>query len=137
MSAVIDRLVQAVNRHDVDGMVSCFTGDYVNETPVHPLRGFTGRDQVGVNWTQIFRGVPDIEAVVLDRAEHNDKVWTEWDMSGTRSEDGGRFLMRGIVIFTVRGDAISYARFYLEPAEVTSGDVNAHTQRVVTGKEST
>jgi hypothetical protein len=137
MSAVIDRLVQAVNQHDLEGLVSCFTDDYVNETPVHPLRGFTGRDQVRANWTQIFRGVPDLEAVVLDRAEKDDKVWTEWEMSGTRSEDGGRFLMRGVVIFAVRGAALSSARFYLEPVEVTSGDVDAHTRRVVTGKEST
>ncbi len=136
MSAVIDRLVHAVNGHDLEGLVSCFANDYVNETPVHPRRGFTGNGQVRTNWTQIFAGVPDIEAAVLRRAESDDHVWTEWEMSGTRSEDGGAFLMRGVVIFEIGGDVISSARFYLEPAEQASGDVDAHTRRVVTGRES-
>ena len=136
MSDVVDRLVQAVNRHDLDALVSCFADDYVNETPVHPQRGFTGRDQVRSNWTQIFAGVRDIEAVVLRRAESDDLVWTEWDMAGTRREDAGPFLMRGVVIFGIRGDVISSARFYLEPAEEASGDVDAHTRRVVTGRET-
>lgn len=136
MSAVIDRLIHAVNEHDLDGLVSCFANNYVNETPTHPLRGFTGNDQVENNWTQIFAGVPDIEAAVLRRAEGDDQVWTEWELSGTRAEDGGPFLMRGVVIFRISGDVISSARFYLEPAESASGDVDAHTRRVVTGEES-
>jgi hypothetical protein len=136
MGAVIDELLQAVNEHDLEGVVACFAVDYANETPVHPQRGFTGSDQVRTNWSGIFAGVPDIEAAILRRAESDDQVWTEWEMSGTRSQDGGAFLMRGVVIFGIRSDVISSARFYLEPAEVTSGDVDAHTHRVVTGKEA-
>lgn len=136
MGTVIDRLLRAVNEHDLEGLVSCFAHDYVNETPVHPLRSFTGNDQVRRNWTQIFGGVRDIDAAIIRRAESADVVWTEWDMSGTRSEDGGAFLMRGVVIFEIRGDLISAARFYLEPAEEASGDVNAHARRVATGKET-
>jgi hypothetical protein len=59
-----------------------------------------------------------------------DTVWTEWDISGTRG-DGASFLMRGVVIFSVTNAAITSARFYLEPVEEASGDVNAHTHRVV------
>ena len=36
------RLLQATNDHDVDGIVACFTDDYVNVTPCHPARSFTG-----------------------------------------------------------------------------------------------
>lgn len=136
MDAVIDQLVQAVNGHDLESLVSCFADDYLNVTPVHPQRGFTGSDQVRTNWTHIFAGVPDIEATILRRAVSEDSVWTEWEMSGTRSEDGGLFLMRGVVIFGVRGDVIASARFFLEPAEELSGDVDAHTRRLVVGKES-
>ncbi len=39
--------------------------------------------------------------------------------------------MRGVVLFGVTDDAITSARFYLEPVEETSGDVDLHTQRVV------
>lgn len=136
MSAVIDRLLQAVNGHDLGALVSCFADDYVNETPAHPQRGFTGSDQVRTNWTQIFASVPDVEATVLRRSENDDRVWTEWEMSGTRSEDDRPFLMRGVVIFGIRGDVISSARFYLEPADETGGNVDVHTRRVVTGKET-
>jgi len=134
MNSVVERLVGAVNAHDLDGLVACFAEDYLNETPVHPLRGFTGNEQVRTNWSQIFGGVRDIEARVLRTAEDGDHVWTEWDMSGTRT-DGGPFAMRGVVIFGVSGDLISSARFYLEPVEEITGDVDAHTHRVVTGKE--
>lgn len=136
MSAVIDRLMQAVNGYDLEGLVACFADDYVNETPVHPQRGFRGSDQVRMNWTQIFAGVVDLQAALLRRVESDDQVWTEWDMSGTRRGDGGPFRMRGVVIFGIRSEVISSARFYLEPAEEASGDVDAHTRRVVTGKET-
>lgn len=136
MTSVVDRLVQAVNGHDLETLVSCFADRYVNETPAHLQRGFTGSDQVRKNWTQILAGVPDIEAAVLRRAHTADRVWTEWEMAGTRSEDGGPFMMRGVVIFEIRSNVIASARFYLEPVEHTSGDVDANTQRVVTNKES-
>jgi hypothetical protein len=42
----------------------------------------------------------------------------------------------GVVIFGVADAAIASARFYLEPVEETSGDVDAHTRRVV-GTSST
>lgn len=127
---VLNRLLRAVNDHDLDALVSCFAPDYVNETPAHPERGFRGNHQVRRNWTQILAGVPDLRAQVPRRAGAGDQLWTEWEMSGTRS-DGAAFLMRGVVIFETGDDVIRSARFYLEPVEVTSGDVDAHTHRVV------
>ena len=121
--AVIDRLLQATNDHDLDALVDCFASDYVNETPVHPLRGFTGSEQVRLNWRQIFAAVPDLVAAVAARAEVGGTVWTEWQMAGTRG-DGTPHLMRGVIIFTVQDDRISTARFYLEPVETSTGDVN-------------
>ena len=43
--ATIDRLVRATNDHDLERLVDCFEPGYRNETPAHPARGFTGRDQ--------------------------------------------------------------------------------------------
>jgi ketosteroid isomerase-like protein len=126
---VLDRLLAALNDHDLDAMVSCFAEDYVNVTPVHPRRGFQGQGQVRVNWTQIFAAVPDIRAQVLQSTRDGDALWTEWDMEGQRA-DGAPFQMRGVVIFGVAGDTIGSARFYLEPTEDASGDVDAHTRRV-------
>lgn len=129
-TAVLQRLLVAVNAHDLDGLVACFADDYVNETPAHPKRGFRGGAQVRTNWTQIFAGVPDLRARVPRSAVDGGTLWTEWDISGTRT-DGTAFLMRGVVIFSVTDHAITSARFYLEPVEETSGDVDAHTRRVV------
>ena len=129
LPAVLETMLGALNGHDLDLMVSCFAEDYVNETPVHPLRGFQGNAQVRANWTQIFASVPDIKAQIVDSNADGDKVWTEWDISGTRV-DGAPFLMRGVVIFGIAGDAIASAHFYLEPVEDVSGDVDAHTRRV-------
>lgn len=137
--AVLQRLLAALNAHDVDALVACFADDYVNETPAHPRRGFRGNDQVRINWTQIFGGVPDLDAQVPRTAVDGDTLWTEWDLSGT-GPDGTAFLMRGVVIFNVTNDAIASARFYLEPVEETSGDVDVHTRRVlgnITTQEAT
>ncbi len=133
MTAVIERLVKAVNAYDLDALVRCFAEDYRNVTPVHPMRGFVGSDQVRKNWSQILGSINDINAAVLREATDGDLVWTEWDMSGKRP-DGSPFLMRGVVIFGVTDDVIRSARFYLEPAEEESGDVDRHTERVVTGQ---
>jgi limonene-1,2-epoxide hydrolase len=129
----VRRLVEAINAHDLDAMVDCFADGYVNETPAHPMRDFTGNEQVRTNWGQIFGRIPDVHAEVVRSVLDGRLVWTEWDMAGTRA-DGVPFAMRGVVIFGIDDDRISSARFYLEPVEVVSGDVNAGVRRV-TGAE--
>src|SRR6478735_10286292 len=98
--SVISRLVDATNAHDLDALAGCFAPDYRNETPAHPARGFSGREQVRRNWQQIFAAVPDLHAVVLRSAVAGDTVWSEWEMSGTR-RDGTAHLMRGVILFGV------------------------------------
>ena len=126
---VLERLLGAINAHDIDALVSCFADDYANETPVHPQRGFHGNDQVRRNWTQIF-AIADFRADVPRHSLDGDQLWTEWELSGTRP-DGAAFLMRGVVIFGLDAETIRSARFYLEPVEDASGDVDVHTRRVV------
>ena len=137
-AAAVERLLEAINAHDLEAMVACFADDYVNEWPAHPQRGFQGSAQVRRNWSQIFAGLPDLRARLPRIAVDGDTVWTEWDMSGTRS-DGTAFLMRGVAIFGVADGRLASVRFYLEPVEEASGDVNAHTRRVVgtTGADTT
>ncbi|HWU23325.1 MAG TPA: nuclear transport factor 2 family protein [Nocardioides sp.] len=127
---VIDRLQAATNAHDLDALVACFAPDYVNHTPAHPLRGFTGPDQVRANWSAIFGGVPDISSRVIASCVDGEVAWTEWEMTGTR-RDGVPHAMAGVIIFEVREDLIASARFYLEPVERGSGDVNAAVAQAV------
>ncbi len=129
-AVVVERLLAAINAHDLEAMVACFADDYVNEWPAHPQRGFRGNEQVRRNWSQIFAGVPDLRARLPRMVVDGDTVWTEWDMSGTR-RDGAPHLTRGVSIFGVSQGRLAWVRFYLEPVEETSGDVDAHTRRVV------
>lgn len=133
--ALVDRLVRAINDHDVDALVACFADDYVNETPAHPQRGFRGSEQVRRNWTHILAGVPDIHARVPRATVDGSTLWTEWEMSGTR-RDGAAFVMRGVVIFGVADATATWARFFLEPVEEGSGDVDAATRRAVGQREA-
>jgi ketosteroid isomerase-like protein len=128
-AVVVERLLAAINAHDLEAMVACFADDYLNEWPAHPQRGFRGRGQVRTNWSQIFAGVPDLRARLPRMTVDGDTVWTEWDIAGTRP-DGGPFLTRGVSIFGVREGHLAWVRFYLEPVEETSGDVDAFTDRV-------
>lgn len=126
-----DRLSAATNSHDIERVIGCFTEDYLNETPLHPSRSFSGRDQVRRNWTQIFAGVPDIETTVLRSDQVGDQVWSEWEMRGTRL-DGAPHLMRGVMRFTVVGDQASAVRFYLEPVDTTGPDADESVRQLLT-----
>jgi ketosteroid isomerase-like protein len=131
--AMVDRLLRATNDHDLDAVVGCFSEDYENETPVHPGRGFRGREQVRRNWEQIFSFVPDLQAEVHRTAIDGDTVWSEWEMTGTR-RDGTVHCMRGTVIFSVRDGVAYWARFYLEPVDLSESTVDdAVREQVVTG----
>ena len=120
--ALVERLCQATNAHDLETLASCFAVDYRNDTPVHPARGFQGRAQVRKNWEQIFAAVPDIAAQVHWVADQ-ETAWSEWEMRGTR-RDGSAHVMRGVVIFGVKDGEASWARFYLEPVQEGGGGVD-------------
>ena len=124
------RLEQATNAHDVSEVEACFAADYRNETPAHPERGFTGRDQVRRNWEQIFAAIPNLTAQVLRSAVNGDEVWSEWEHRGTR-QDGSAHLMRGVIIFGLADELLSWARFYLEPVQDGGGNVDAALLRQV------
>jgi ketosteroid isomerase-like protein len=129
-AAMVERLRQATNDHDLDALVACFAPDYRNETPAHPERGFAGREQVRKNWAQIFAAIADVSTEVLRTAVDGDTVWTEWEHGGTRP-DGTAHVMRGVIIFGVVDGLAAWARLYLEPVEVGGGDVDEAVRRQV------
>ena len=117
MNATIARLRDAMNRHDLDGMVALFTTDYRSEQPLHPQRGFSGRDQVGANWGRMFDGVPDLEVGVVKESTDGTTSWSEWVWRGSH-RDGTPFLMKGVTVMGLQDDGlIAWARLYMEPVE--------------------
>jgi ketosteroid isomerase-like protein len=127
---MVDRLRDATNAHDLDALVDCFAESYRNETPGHPGRGFTGREQVRTNWQQIFGAVPDLHATVQHMVINGEEIWSEWEMRGTRP-DGSPHLMRGVIIFGVSDGRASWARFYLEPVDPGDEGATAAVRQIV------
>ncbi len=128
--AVVLRLRDATNEHDLDALVGCFADDYLSEIPLHPSRSFRGSQQVRRNWTQILAGVPDLRSELIRSATAEDEVWAEWEWSGTR-RDGVPHLMRGTTILGVDGDTIAWARFYMEPVIDDGANVEASVRQTV------
>ena len=116
--AVLERLQQAQNSHNLEAVVACFAPDYQSAQPIHPDRAFQGAEQVRKNWTKIFQDVPDFHAELLRSAVDGDTVWAEWHWFGTNL-DGGQFAVRGVTIMGVQADQILWGRLYLEPVQET------------------
>lgn len=129
-SSVISRLHEALNRHDLDAFVACFDPGYRSEQPAHPNRAFGGYAQVRKNWEAFFAAVPDLRGELLRTATAGDTVWTEWAWNGHR-RDGTILDMRGVIIMGIDQDRISWARLYMEEAELDGADINA-TMRTLT-----
>ena len=115
-ASLLTRLERATNAHDVDALVACFAPDYRNDTPAHPERSFTGREQVRRNWEQIFAAIPDLTARVLRSAVNGRRGM---ERVGTPRHAARRVahVMRGVVIFGVANGLLAWARFYLEPVQ--------------------
>ena len=135
MTVVVDRLVVAVNAHDLDAVADLVHEDYRSEQPAHPGRAFAGRAQMLANWAAMFAGIPDFHAEICRSVQDGDTTWTEWRWSGTRS-DGLAFEMRGVTLFGVTDGQVVAGRLYLEDVERDVMPVSSRPWRTcpVTGR---
>jgi ketosteroid isomerase-like protein len=129
MSTLLERLRDAANSHDPEGMASLFAEDYRSSQPLHPSRAFGGRVQVLANWSSVFEGVPDFTSELVASAVDGATEWGEWDWRG-RHPDGSPFAMRGVTILVVRDGLIAEARLYMEPVELDGADIDAAVQEL-------
>jgi hypothetical protein len=100
-SPPIDRLIEAMNKHDADAMIHWLDPDYRSEQPLHPEPAFSGRDQVAKNWSLVFDEVPDLKVDLLRHAKAEGEVWTELRVYGQKL-DGSPFEYRGIMLWGLR-----------------------------------
>ncbi len=133
--AVSERLVQAMNAHDLDAEVACFRDDYRSEQPAHPARTFIGREQVRQNWSKLFESIPDFRAELLRLAVVGDEEWAEWLWHGTK-DDGTPLDERGVTIFGIREGQIAWARLYLEETEREGADITETVRRMAGQKDA-
>ena len=119
MGVVMNRVLEALNAHDLDGFVSCFAVDYRSEQPAHPSRAFEGSDKVRDNWTSVFSGVPDFHVELLVSAANDEGVEIgEWHWRGTYT-DGSPFAMRGTTVMGIEDGRIAWGRLYMEVVSTT------------------
>jgi ketosteroid isomerase-like protein len=133
---VLESLIAATNRRDLDGLVDQFAEDVRSDTPAHPARSFVGRDQVRRNWQQILGAIGDLEATIATSASGpgptpgSETVWAEIAFDGHRP-DGASWRMRGVTINEVIDGRIAALHFYLEPVDDASIDADAAIRRAL------
>ncbi len=118
---VMNTLVAAINRHDLDELVAQFAEDVRSETPAHPARNFVGREQVHRNWSQILGAVADLRVDVLTIVADGALVTAELAFDGHRP-DGAPWQMRGVTVNEVVDGRIAAVRFYMEPIDAEAAD---------------
>ena len=131
-TAVLERLHTAMNQHNLETFLECFDANYQSAQPVHPDRGFGGREQVRKNWAAIFSGVPDFQAKLLNSTAEGDTAWAEWQWTGTRA-DGTRLDIRGVTLFGVQADRITWGRLYMEPVQDAGTGIDAAVTKMAKG----
>ena len=124
MGKVLDRMLVALNAHDLDGFVALFAGEYRSDQPAHPGRLFAGSAKVRENWGNVFSGVPDFRAELVLAADAQDgSEIGEWRWSGTHL-DGAPFAMRGVTVLGVENELIAWGRLYMEPVDQGHEDID-------------
>src|SRR5215210_320542 len=124
MVVVIERMLEALNRHDLAAFLESFNPGYQSEQPTHPNRGFGGKEQVRKNWSGMFESFPDFEANLLRHVSDGATVWSEWHWTATGLN------IAGVILLGVEEDRIVWGRLYMEPVEEDGENIDEAMQRV-------
>jgi ketosteroid isomerase-like protein len=121
---VIDRLVVAMNNHDLDSAAGLIHEDYRSEQPLHPDRAFSGRAQMRANWEAMFAGIPDFHAELRRSVQDGDTCWSEWHWTGNPT-NGQPLEVRGVTLFQIRDGMIVAGRLYMEDVHHEGAGIDA------------
>jgi ketosteroid isomerase-like protein len=131
--SVLERLLAALNAHDLDAFVACFDERYESEQPAHPARAFSGSDQVRKNWGALFEQIPDLRAELLRSAVEGEAVWAEMRWTGSKA-DGAPLDEGGVIILGIGDGLIAWGRLYMEEVEAGGAGIDETVDRM-TGSE--
>jgi ketosteroid isomerase-like protein len=105
-AAVLDRVLEAFNQHDLDAIMSHFAEDCVFESP----RGSEPWGTRFVGWAEVrrglaarFEGIPDVHYADDRHFVCGDRGVSEWTLRGT-TVDGERIEVRGCDLWTFGPD---------------------------------
>lgn len=108
-SATLDRLFDAFNRHDAEGVMACFADAAVFFTAAGPTaagRRIAGLDAIRAAFVAVWTEMPDVRWTVHRSRVFLDGGMTEWLFTGTRP-DGTRVEAEGLDLFTFDGDRVA------------------------------
>ncbi len=74
--AVIERIRDATNEHDLEALVAVFEPAVTSETPAHPQRTFQGADQVRGTGSRYSRACPTSTPSLSTAVVDGDTVWS-------------------------------------------------------------
>jgi steroid delta-isomerase-like uncharacterized protein len=106
--ARLRELLDAFNRHDLDGIMCFFADDCVFESPRGPDpwgRRFVGKAEVRRGLATRFEGIPDVHYGSESHFASGDRGASEWTLTGT-TVDGERLEVRGCDLWTFRDGQI-------------------------------
>jgi ketosteroid isomerase-like protein len=106
--AVLARMLDGFNEHDLDGIMALFADDCVLESPRGPDpwgRRFEGKGAVAEGLRARFTGIPDVSYESHGDFVSGERGVSEWTLRGT-TVDGQRLEVRGCDIWTFRGDEV-------------------------------
>lgn len=111
--SVLMKMEAAINAHNIDAFVNCFTNDFGSEPPVHSERNFIGAEQVRKNWTALFAEVPDLQAKLITHTIADGLGWSKWHWQG-KHINGIELDRQGVIFVGLRENRITWARLYME-----------------------
>jgi predicted ester cyclase len=124
------RLGDAVNAHDLQGVLDCYSADAVYVTPSGVAEG---HDQIAWIYDHLFTAFPDFHATAwFELADCDNPVITEWTFAGTQTGPfllpdgreiegtGRRITLRATCTAHVENDKITTHREYFDQLELYS-----------------
>jgi uncharacterized protein (TIGR02246 family) len=119
---VADRLTEALERGDPQGVAALYRDDAVL---IEPVGTFRGREQIEEYWTAFFDAFSDLRPGVRAKFQAGDTAMDEWSFSATHSgtletpsvtvaPTGRRVTVRGADAGVVRDGAIAEHRIYYD-----------------------
>ena len=103
---VLQRVLDAFNRHDLDAILAEFADDCVFEAPRGPNAWgtrYVGRDEVGRGFAARFEGIPDVAYIDGGSFVNEKRGVSEWTITGTTT-DGEHIEVRGCDLWTFDDD---------------------------------
>lgn len=125
--AVLDRLFEAFNHHDIDAVMACFASDIVFDAAggleAHGRR-FNGAGEVRQAFVGVWTSFPDVAWHVGRHTLAGDQAFTEWRFVAT-APDGGRIDVEGVDLFVFEGLLIASKRAFRKDRPVQPAQAKA------------